>query len=62
MFHAGAAYIKKMLVENDKLKYLDIHDNNIGDDEVRQITEGLQHNNTLTKLDMQKCDFSVEGS
>ena len=51
-----------MLLENDKLKYLDIHDNNIGDDEVRQISEGLQHNNTLTKLDMQKCDFSVEGS
>ena len=51
-----------MLLENDKLKYLDIHDNNIGDDEVRQISEGLQHNSTLIKLNMQKCDFLVEGS
>ena len=51
-----------MLMENNKLQHLNISGNSIGDDGVRQITEGLQHNNTLTKLVAWDCDFSVEGS
>ena len=50
-----------MLMENNKLQHLNIGDNDIGDAGVRLITEGLQYNNTLTKLDAQYCDISVEG-
>ena len=39
-----------MLMENKKLHHLDIRGNNIGDDGVRHVTEGLQQNNTLTEL------------
>ena len=58
---AGANYIKVMLMENNKLQYLDISRNIIGDDGVRLITEGLQCNNTLTKLNEQDCGISVTG-
>ena len=50
-----------MLMENNKLQHLNIGDNKIGDSGMRLITEGLQYNNTLTKLDAQECDISVEG-
>ena len=51
-----------MLMENNKLQYLNISRNNlIGDAGVRLITEGLQYNNTLTKLDAAQCSISVEG-
>ena len=56
----GAKYIKVMLIEN-KLQYLDISWNEIGDDGVRLITEGLQCNNTLTKLNAEHCGISVTG-
>ena len=61
IFPTGASYIKTMLMENTTLPYLDIGDNKIGDDGVGKISKGLQHNNTLTKLDAWKCGFSVEG-
>ena len=50
-----------MLMENNKLQYLNIDDNIIGDDGVRLITEGLQYNKTLTKLKAEACDISVTG-
>ena len=47
---------------NNKLQYLDIgHNERIGDDGVGLITEGLQCNNTLTKLNAEKCGISVTG-
>ena len=49
-----------MLMKNNKLQHLDIGFNKIGAG-VRLITEGLQYNNTLTKLDAGGCDISVEG-
>jgi len=39
-----------MLVENKKLQHLNIAKNKIGDDGVRDVTEGLQQNDTLTEL------------
>ena len=48
-------------MENNKLQYLDISWNEIGDDGVRLITEGLQCNNTLTKLIAELCGISVIG-
>ena len=51
-----------MLMKNSKLQYLNIGGNNkIGNDGVKLITEGLQYNNTLIKLDVRGCDISVEG-
>ena len=50
-----------MLMENNKLQHLNIGYNKIGNAGMRLITEGLQYNNTLTKLDAESCDISVEG-
>ena len=36
--------------------------NDIGDDGMSSVADGLQHNNTLTKLYVEKCKFSVKGS
>ena len=35
---------------------------NIGDDGMSSVADGLQHNNTLTKLNVSNCEFSVKGS
>ena len=37
-------------------------DNDIGDDGISSVVDGLQHNNTLTKLMISNCKFSVKGS
>ena len=51
-----------MLMKNNKLQYLNIGSNNeIGDDGVKLITEGLQYNNTLIELYAAVCGISVEG-
>ena len=47
---------------NKKLQYLDIDGNNIGDDGVSHITEGLRHNDTLTKLVLHNCKVSAKGN
>ena len=50
-------------MENKSLTHLNIGGNvDINDDGVRQVTEGLQQNNTLTKLWLYKCGISVQGS
>ena len=36
--------------------------NDIGDDGMSSVADGLQHNNTLKELDVEKCKFSVKGS
>ena len=46
----------------NKLQYLNIKRNVIGDDGVRLITEGLLCNTTLKKLDASNCGISVEGN
>ena len=48
-------------MKNNKLQCLDISWNEIGDDGMRLITEGLQCNNTLTKLNAEHCGISVTG-
>ena len=35
---------------------------NIDDDGMSSVADGLQHNNTLKKLDVSHCKFSVKGS
>ena len=45
-----------MLMVNRTLKHLDIDSNKIQDDGVRDIMEGLQHNDTLTELELDNCE------
>ena len=51
-----------MLMVNRTLKHLNIGGNKIQDDGVRDIMEGLQQNDTLTKLGLQDCEISVKGN
>ena len=58
----GATYIKKMLIENKSLKLLDISYNSIGDDGMRNVSEGITQNDTLIKLTLYDCEISVKGN
>ena len=51
-----------MLMVNRTLKHLNISGNKIQDDGVRDIMEGLQQNDTLTKLLLDYCEISVKGN
>ena len=51
-----------MLMVNRTLKHLNISDNKIQDDGVRDIMEGLQQNDTLTELLLQSCKISLKGN
>ena len=44
------------------LRELDVSRNDISDNGISVITEGLQSNKTLTKLDVSVCDITEEGS
>ena len=39
-----------------------MRDNDIGDDGMSLVADGLQHNNTITTLDVSQYKFSVKGS
>ena len=58
----GASCLGELLKVNNSLQELIIRDNNIGDDGMSSVADGLQHNNTLTKLNLKYCNFSVKGS
>ena len=36
--------------------------NDIGDDGISSVADGLQHNKSLTKLNVSKCGVSVKGN
>ena len=38
-----------------------MYDNDIGDDGMSSVADGLQNNKTLTKLILSKCKFSAKG-
>jgi len=44
------------------LRELDVSWNDIGDNGISVITEGLQSNTTLAKLDVSVCGLSVKGT
>ena len=60
--YTGASCLGELLKVNNSLQKLYMRDNYIGDDGMSSIADGLQHNNTLTKLDVSWCKFSVKGS
>ena len=49
-------------MEKMNLESLDISFNEIGDDGMRDVSEGLQQNHTLTKLMVDDCEISVKGN
>jgi len=48
-------------MENKKLQVLDIGSNQIGNEGVAAVCEGLYNNTHLTELGMINCGLSVEG-
>ena len=60
--YIGASYICNLLKITDTLKVIQMENNNIGDDGMCLICEGLQHNHTLTSLAVKNCGFSVKGT
>ena len=43
------------------LRVLNVGGNKIGDNGILMMSEGLQHNNSLTKLTVSSCGLSVKG-
>ena len=58
----GASCLGKLLKVNKSLQELYMRGIDIGDDGMSSVADGLQHNNTLTKLVVSYCEFSVKGS
>ena len=61
MLITGAGCLGELLKVNNSLQVLLMMDNDIGDDGMSSIADGLQHNSTLTKLIISWCKFSVKG-
>ena len=58
----GASCVGELLKVNNSLQQLVMQSNQIGDDGMSSVADGLQCNNTLTKLHVHKCGFSVKGT
>ena len=58
----GAVNVAKLLVINKTLKYLDISENNIGDDGISAISDSLHVNTTLIQLVARGCQFQIKGA
>ena len=61
LIYIGAICIKKLLVENKMMTSLNVGYNQIGDEGVASITEGLLYNNTVTTVITYGCGFSGKG-
>ena len=57
----GARCLGELLKVNNSLQQLNMRYNNIGEDGILSIADGLQHNNTLKILNVSGCEFSVKG-
>ena len=51
-----------IIIIGNTLKELKVHYNNIGDNGISVITEGLQSSKTLRKLNVSVCYFAAKGS
>ena len=58
----GASCLGELLKVNSSLQELDMHYNDIGDDGISSVVDGLQYNKTLTKLNVEQCRLSVKGT
>ena len=57
----GASCLSELLKVNNSLQELVMYGNDISDDGILLVVDGLQCNNTLTKLDVAACGLSVKG-
>ena len=57
----GAHCVKEFLMANNSLQELDLEQNDIGDNGISSVAEGLHCNDKLTKLSVINCGFSEEG-
>ena len=58
----GASCLGELLKVNHSLQELVMGDNDISDEGISSVADGLQCNNTLTKLDVRRCELSVKGT
>ena len=58
----GASCLGELLKVNNSLQQLDMGYNDIGDDGMSSVADGLQYNETLTKLYVEWCRLSVKGT
>jgi len=59
---AGASCLGELLKVNNSLQEIGIGGNDIGDEGISSVAEGLQHNKALIKLLVQSCGLSVKGT
>jgi len=62
MIITGAVYISQLLNVTHTLQDLDMSFNDIGDNGMAVISEALQHNKSLTELNVAECGLSVKGT
>ena len=62
MIIVGAKYISQLLNVTHTLQELNTGGNNISDDGIAVISEGLQHNKSFTTLRIQRCGLSAKGN
>ena len=62
MILVGAKYISQLLNVTHTLQKLNIGFNDISDDGIAVISEALQHNKSLTTLNVQECGLSAKGN
>ena len=48
-------------MKNKNLEHLIVCSNQIGDDGIKNVVEGLQQNDTLIELGLTSCKISVKG-
>ena len=58
----GASCVGELLKVNNSLQEFFMGYNPISDNGMSSVANGLQCNNTLTKLDVHECGFSVKGT
>ena len=58
----GASCVGELLKVNNSLQELVMWGNQIGDDGMSSVADGLQCNNTLTKLNVSGSGLSVKGT
>ena len=58
----GASCLGELLKVNNSLQELHMAYNDIGDDAMSSVADGLQYNKTLTRLDVEQCGLSVKGT
>jgi len=61
MITTGVICIKTLLLENKKIQVLNFGNNQIGNEGVAAVCEGLYNNTNLTEFRMSYCGLSVEG-